>query len=145
MVVSKNKNIPTCNNYIDNEKIEQIQEFEYLGSMITSDVRCDKEIKPRIAIAKKKFMEKKSVFTNSKISIETRKRFLKCYIWSVLLYGSESWTISAEMKKKLEAMEMWCCLFVCLLYFILSRLLYLALSANLGLLCMPHPGMGPLV
>ena len=30
-------------------------------------------------------------------------------------------------------------------YFILSRLLYLAHSANLGLLCMPHPGMGPLV
>ena len=29
----------------------------------------------------------------------------------------------------------------CLLY--LSRLLYLAFSANLGLLCMPHPGMGP--
>ena len=34
-----------------------------------------------------------------------------------------------------------CCL---LFYFILSRLLYLAFSANLGLLCMPHPGMGPL-
>ena len=33
----------------------------------------------------------------------------------------------------------------CLLYFFLSRLLYLAFSANLGLLCMPHPGMGPLV
>ena len=30
-------------------------------------------------------------------------------------------------------------------YFILSRLLYLAYSANLGLPCMPHPGMGPLV
>ena len=29
--------------------------------------------------------------------------------------------------------------------FILSRLSYLAFSANLGLLCMPHPGMGPLV
>ena len=29
-------------------------------------------------------------------------------------------------------------------YFSLSRLLYLAYSANLGLLCMlPHPGMGP--
>ena len=27
---------------------------------------------------------------------------------------------------------------------VLSRLLYLAVSANLGLLCMPHPGMGPL-
>ena len=30
-------------------------------------------------------------------------------------------------------------------YFILSRLLYLAFSANLGLLCMQHPGMRPLV
>ena len=30
-------------------------------------------------------------------------------------------------------------------YFILSRLLYLAFSANLGLLCMPHPRMRPLV
>ena len=33
---------------------------------------------------------------------------------------------------------------VVVVYFILSRLLYLALSANLGLLCMLHPGMGPL-
>ena len=36
-------------------------------------------------------------------------------------------------------------LFCFVVYFILSRLLYLAFSANLGLLCMPHPGMGPLV
>ena len=34
---------------------------------------------------------------------------------------------------------------VVVVYFILSRLLYLAFSANLGLPCMPHPGMGPLV
>ena len=34
---------------------------------------------------------------------------------------------------------------VAVVYFVLSRLLYLAYSANLGLLCMPHPGMGPLV
>ena len=30
-------------------------------------------------------------------------------------------------------------------YFILSRLLYLTFSANLGLICMLHPGVGPLV
>ena len=35
--------------------------------------------------------------------------------------------------------------FVVVVYFVLSRLLYLALSANLGLLCMPHPGKGHLV
>ena len=50
----------------------------------------------------------KSILTNSKRSIETRKRFLKRYIWSILTYGNESCTISGEMKKRLEAMEMWC-------------------------------------
>ena len=30
-------------------------------------------------------------------------------------------------------------------YFIWSRLLIIAFSVNLGLLCMPHPGMGSLV
>ena len=35
--------------------------------------------------------------------------------------------------------------FVVVVYFISSRLLYLALSANLGLLCIPHPVMGWLV
>ena len=34
---------------------------------------------------------------------------------------------------------------VVVVYFILSRLLYLAFSADLGLLCIPHPDMGPLV
>ena len=34
---------------------------------------------------------------------------------------------------------------VVVVYFILSRLLYLAFSAKIGLLGMPHPGMGPLV
>ena len=34
---------------------------------------------------------------------------------------------------------------VVVVYFILSRMLYLAYSANLGLLWMPHPGMGPQV
>ena len=34
---------------------------------------------------------------------------------------------------------------VVVVYFILSRLLYIGFSANLGLLCVPHPGMRPLV
>ena len=32
---------------------------------------------------------------------------VKTYIWSVLLYGCETWTISRSMEKRLEAAEMW--------------------------------------
>ena len=34
-------------------------------------------------------------------------KLLKTYVWSILLYGCETWTITAETKKNLEAAEMW--------------------------------------
>ena len=40
--------------------------------------------------------------------MEIRKRFIKCYVWSVLLYGCETWTMSTTDEKKIEAVEMWC-------------------------------------
>jgi len=42
------------------------------------------------------------------VDLEVRKRFLKIYVWSIALYGCETWTISTIEKRKLEAFEMWC-------------------------------------
>ena len=53
------------------------------------------------------FQKMKIVLTNSHISIQTRKRTLECYIEPILTYGCESWTISKQAQKKLEAVEMW--------------------------------------
>ena len=37
-----------------------------------------------------------------------RIKVLRCYVWSTLLYGCETWTISVAMKKKkLEVFETW--------------------------------------
>ena len=44
---------------------------------------------------------------NGKLSIEIRKRAAKTFIWSTLLYGSETWTVGGKMQEKLEAVEMW--------------------------------------
>ena len=41
------------------------------------------------------------------IIIQKRKRASQCYIWSVLLYGSETWTLTKVIQNKLEAFEMW--------------------------------------
>ena len=41
------------------------------------------------------------------INIQLRCRFLKYYVWSTLLYGSEAWTLGSKMSIKLEATEMW--------------------------------------
>jgi len=37
-----------------------------------------------------------------------RKKLVKCYIWSIALYGAETWTLRAVDQKHLESFEMWC-------------------------------------
>jgi len=33
---------------------------------------------------------------------------VKCYVWSIALYGAETWTLRAVDQKHLESLEMWC-------------------------------------
>ena len=37
-----------------------------------------------------------------------RKKLVKCYIWSIALYGAETWTLRAVDQKHMESFEMWC-------------------------------------
>ena len=39
--------------------------------------------------------------------METRKQVMRTYVKSVLCYGSETWTINKNVKRQLEATEMW--------------------------------------
>jgi len=52
-------------------------------------VRCRQEIKSRIAMAKAAFSKKKALFT-SKLDLNLKKKLVKCYIWSIALYGAET-------------------------------------------------------
>jgi hypothetical protein len=92
---------------IDQKQLENLEYFNYLGSMITSDARCTREIKSRIAMAKAAFNKKKNLFT-SKLELNLRKKLIKCYIWSIALYGAETWTLRKMDQKYLESFEMWC-------------------------------------
>jgi hypothetical protein len=81
--------------------------FKYLGSILTNDGRCTCEIKCRIALAKATFSKKRTLFTST-LDLELRKKLMKCYIWSIALYGAETWTFRAVDQKLLESFEMWC-------------------------------------
>ena len=58
-------------------------------------------------MAKAAFSKKKPLFT-SKLDLNLRKKLIKCYIWSMALYGAETWTLRAADQKYLESFEMWC-------------------------------------
>jgi len=40
-------------------------------------------------------------------SLHLRKRMVKVFVWSVVLYGSETWTLQKEDIRQIEAFEMW--------------------------------------
>jgi len=80
---------------IDQKQLENVKCFKYLGSRLTEDGRCTCEIKSRIAIAKAAFDKKKKNLFTSKLDLNLRKKLVKCYGWSMALYGAETWTLRA--------------------------------------------------
>jgi hypothetical protein len=56
---------------------ENVEYFNYLGSMITNNAKCKREIKSRIAMAKAAFNKKKALFT-SKLELNLKKKLVKC-------------------------------------------------------------------
>jgi len=77
---------------IDQKQLENVECFKYLGSMLTNDGRCTCEIKRRIAMPEAAFNRKRALFTST-LDLELRKMLVKCYIWSIALYGAETWTL----------------------------------------------------
>jgi hypothetical protein len=92
---------------IDKKQLENVEYFNYLGSMITNDARCTHAIKTRISLAKAAFNKKKTLFAR-KLYLNLRKKPVKCYIWSTALIGAETWTLGKVDQKYLESFEMWC-------------------------------------
>ena len=108
MIVSKQENVNIkADIQIDNETLEQVSTFKYLGQTITPDGKNDLEIKIKIAIAKNRFQQMYHLLTSKKLSMKLRHRLLVCYVFSVILYGCETWTLTKALMDKIEACEMW--------------------------------------
>jgi hypothetical protein len=87
---------------IDQEQSENVEYFNYFGGLTTNDTRSACEIKSRIVMAKAAFKKKKTLFTG-KLDLNLRKKLVTCYIWSIALYGAETWTLRKVDRKYLES------------------------------------------
>ena len=75
--------------------------------MVTKDGICEGEVLKRIGMAKTRFNEMRKVLTNMNVSMQLRLRLLKCFIWSILVYGGKTWTMDQKFRRRLVAVEMW--------------------------------------
>ena len=92
---------------IQGEEISKVEHFKFLGSMITAKGDSTTDINVRLATAKTITSNLKPIWQSSNISIKTKVRLAKSLVWSVALYGCESWTLRKEDERKLTSFEMW--------------------------------------
>jgi len=82
--------------------------FTYLGSDIHSSERSTPEILRRIGLASNIFGRLANVRKRTGLSLQAKIRLYNALVISVLLYGSETWTILKADERRLEAFNINC-------------------------------------
>ena len=81
--------------------------FKFLGSIITPDGESFPEIKARLGQARSVASNLADVWKSRELSLELKKRMAKALVWSVALYGCESWALRKREEDMINAFEMW--------------------------------------
>ena len=72
---------------------ETVADFIFLGSKITADGDCSHEIKRRLLYGRKVMTNLDSILKSRDITLPTKVRLVKAVVFSVVMYGCESWSI----------------------------------------------------
>ena len=78
---------------LDEETVETVSDFIFLGSKITADDDYSHEIKKHLLLGRKAMTDLDSVLKSRDITLLTKVCLIKIMVFPVVMYGCESWTI----------------------------------------------------
>ena len=87
---------------------KQCQTLFFLGSKTTTDGDCSHEIKRRLLLGRKVMANLDGIFKSRDITLPTKVRLVKAMVFSVVMYGCESWTVKKAEDRRIDAFELWC-------------------------------------
>ena len=79
-----------------------------MGSKITADVDCRREIKRHSLLGSKAMTNVDRVSKRRDITLSTKVRLVKAMVFPVVMCGCESWTIKNAEHLRIDAFELWC-------------------------------------
>ena len=91
----------------DEETVETVADFIFLGSKITADGDCSHEIKRHLFLGRKAMTNLDSIFKSRDITLPTKVCLVKDIVFPVVIYGCESWTVKKAERQRIDAFEMW--------------------------------------
>ena len=76
---------------IDEETMETVTDFIFLGSKATADGNCSHEIKRRLLLGGKAMTKLDSILKNRDTTLPTKVYLVKAMVFPVVLHGCDSW------------------------------------------------------
>ena len=93
---------------IDGETVESVADFILVGSKITADGDCSHEIKRHLLLGRKVTTNLDRLLKSKDITLLTKVCLVKAMVFSVVVYGCESWTMKKAECQIIDAFELWC-------------------------------------
>ena len=87
---------------------KQCQTLFFGGSKITADGDCSHEIKRHLLLGIKVMTNLDSIFKSRDITLPTNVHLVKAMVFSIVMYGCESWTVKKAKYQRIDAFELWC-------------------------------------
>ena len=84
---------PITSWYIDEETMEIVTDFIFLGSKITADGDCSHDIKRRLLLGRKAMTNLDSILKSRDSTLPTKVCLVKAVVFPAGMYGCESWAI----------------------------------------------------
>ena len=100
--------VPITSWEIDEETVESVSDFIFLGSKITTDDDCSNEIKRHLLLGRKVMTNRDSIFKSKDITLPTNVHLVKAMFFPLVKYGCENWTLKKAGQRRINAFELWC-------------------------------------
>ena len=87
---------------LQGEKVKRAKNFKYLGLTVSSDGRCEEEVKRRIQVGWMSWKKVSEVLCYRKLSARVKGRMYKSVVIPAMLYGMETVAVTDRQVEKME-------------------------------------------
>ena len=98
-----------ANRWGEKKKKGTSERLSFLGSNITADGDCSLEIKRCLLLSRKVITKLDCILEKQRYYFDYKLPSIKTMVFSVVMYGCESWNINKVELQRIDAFELWCC------------------------------------
>ena len=92
---------------IEGEIVETVADLIFLGSKVTADGGCNYEIKRCLFLGRRVMTNLDSILKSRDVILSTKVCLVKAMVFTVVMYGCESWTIKKVEHRRIDVFELW--------------------------------------